>query len=229
MNFLASKNTSQALLSKTITTTKHLWIQSSCVSTLVSAPCMSDVSVCFQTQKPGNVCFSTEKHWAMTKVEKVGTSGRGWKTFNSKSLFSPVSLASMMWLKGLLLELKDRATQDWPLTGCVPLVTYHIRSLNNRLSISRAWWIWVLTSPPLWTWAYLLKWFYLWKTIKKTNSITSINSLNCSQHNLPFLAMSDVLQVKCGVDIVHLHLIFLSLQHAQETSSSSPLTHRLRW
>lgn len=142
MNFLASKNTSQALLSKTITTTKHLWIQSSCFSTLVIAQCMSDVSVCFQTQKPGNVCFSTEKHWAMEKVEKVGTSGRGWKTFNSKSLFSPVSLASMMWLKGLLLEHKDRATPDWPLTGCVPLVTYHLRSLNNSLSISRAWWIW---------------------------------------------------------------------------------------
>ena len=57
----------------------------------------------------------------------------------------------------------------------------------------------------------------------------SIKELSCSQHILHFLALSDVLQVKYGVDIAHLWLVILSLLHTWETSPSSPLTHSLRW
>ena len=83
-------------------------------------------------------------NWETLGHEEGGESGNQWKRMKDFQFQSSL-LSSFFGIYDVIENITTgahRAPSDWPLTGYVPLVTYHIRSLNNSLSISRAWWIW---------------------------------------------------------------------------------------
>lgn len=111
--------------------------------------------------------------WSTFQLRNIGPERRWrkWEPTEDGEILSIPKLRSLQFLYHLQCDWNCVTTvaqrqrsplPSWPLTGCVPLVTYHIRSLNNTVSqfleLDESG---VLTSPALWTCAYLLKWLYL--------------------------------------------------------------------